>query len=147
MLFFGEHGQVVELVIHSYERAFTYAGDYDANWLQVLLRVSSEQANWQVVTPCLLTWELAGLSEWFETLSRGETVARNPCDFLEPNLCFALRPHPNGGHVLRIGFDLECRSPGALDEVDYYVDCPVGPDTLRQLAQDLQQEQRAFPVR
>ena len=147
MLFSGEHGQEVHLAIRGYERAFTYAGDYDANWLYVFLRVSSDQHKWQVEHPCLLTWELAALSNWVGAWSRNEPLARNPINFIEPNLCFERRAQADSGSVLRIGFDLECRPPGAVDGVDYYVDCPVTPDTLRQLAQDLRQLQEAFPVR
>lgn len=147
MLFSGIHGHEVELAVRGYAHTFTYSGDEDANWLRVFLRVCSDQGTWQVVDPCLLTWELAALSEWLGHWSRNEPVSRNPLEFVEPNLCFERRVHPDGSLVLRIGFDLECRPPGAVDEVDYYVECPVDSDTLRQLVQDLQQEQRAFPVR
>ena len=143
MLFSGEHGQVVELSICGYERPFTYAGDYDANWLRVLLRISSEQGRWQAVSPCLLTWELAELSEWFEHMSRTEPVVHNPLAFLEPNLSFALRPHPNGGLLLRIELDLEFCLPGVEDGVE----CLVNLGTLRQAAEDLQQQLRTFPIR
>ena len=95
----------------------------------------------------MLTWDLAALSQWVGKWSRHERVPRNPLDFVEPNLCFAQRTQPDGGLVLRIGFDLECRPPGAVDGTDYYVDCPVTTDTLRQLAEDLRQVHHAFPVR
>lgn len=146
-LFFGVHGQEVELALRGYAHAFTYPGDEDANWLRVFLRVYSDLGTWQVEDPCLLTWERAASSEWLEQWSRNEPDSPNPLDFMEPNLCFERRTHPGGSSMLRIGFDLECRPPRAVDEVDYYVDCAVDSDTLQQLVEDLRQEQRAFPAR
>ena len=146
MLFSGVRGQEVELALRDYVHAFIYLGDEDANWLRVFLRVSSDLGAWQVVDSCLLTWELATLREWIEQWSRNKPDSRNPLDFMEPNLCFERRMTPDGRSVLRISFDLECRPLGAVDEVDYYVDCSVDSATLRQLVQDLRQEQKAFPA-
>ena len=147
MMFSGFQGQEVELVVRRYAHAFASGEEWDNNWLRVFLRVRSDHGTWQVEDPCLLTWELASFSDWLGQWSRNEPLSRNPLGFVEPNLCFERRDHPDGRLVLRIGFDLECRPPGAADEADYYVDCPVDADTLQRLLQDVQQEQRAFPVR
>lgn len=61
--------------------------EYDADWLVVEVRITRSQGSWKKAEPCMLTWELANLAEWFRKLGENEE-ATSSIEFMEPELRF-----------------------------------------------------------
>jgi hypothetical protein len=64
--------------------------EYDLNWLQVHIHARDADGHeWEATDPCLLTWELAGLSKWFRKHAQKEPESSTAYS-LEPCLWFAI---------------------------------------------------------
>jgi hypothetical protein len=60
---------------------------HDSNWLRVHTRCSVGGRAWQAIDACLLTWEVAALADWADSLAAG-TPSEPELNFVEPNLWF-----------------------------------------------------------
>jgi hypothetical protein len=118
---------------------------YDLNWLDITLHARSSQGAWDATRPCLLTWELGWLVEWFEQIH-----AHQPVDealiFLEPDLQFRLiSDHPPTVRVV-LGWGFRPpwlpAFPGKIT-----LDFGLALDSLAAVISDLKTYQEHFPRR
>lgn len=122
---------------------------YDADWLNISVRVRHPRGSWSATDPCMLTWELAELAEWLRRVAGGEPAEAKQV-FMEPELRFAvLDGEPRR---LRVYFEYNFRpawSPylGPDEEEELWVEFEVGPEELRRAADSLSAEARRFHVR
>lgn len=148
MIFKGIDNQTVEFRITNYQYPEIKNGDWDGNWLNIYLKVTSNCGNWKTVDPSLTTWEVQGLIEWFETLSKNERLEHLERDFTEPNLSFELLGNQgNDLKTFRIKFNLESRPESACDDKQYYVDCIADNEELNRIMNDLRIELGRYPKR
>ena len=149
MNFSGIENQSVELKIVNYEFPNNKNGDdYDNNWLNVFIKVDSKVGKWQTVDPSLLTWEVMELITWFSYLSENRKVRYELLEFIEPNLSFELiSKYDSEIKIIRIHFKLELRPQSASDDIEYFIDCELNKDDLKQIAADLSKELEKYPER
>jgi hypothetical protein len=148
MTFKGIDNQTVELRIADYQYPEFKEGGWDGNWLNIYLKVKSNHGKWQSVDPSFTTWEVQGLINWFETLSKNERLDHPEKSFTEPNLSFELIGNKdNSSRIFRIKFDLESRPQSATDDKDYYVDCIADNEELNRIVKDLRIELEKYPER
>jgi hypothetical protein len=141
----------IQPVGYQYDAA-TVTHEYDRNWLQDRITVTDSARTWSTVAPTLLTWEINEIIEWLRL------VAEQPGGWpkrwdrtTEPSLAFEAA-HSAEGLELRICLNLDFLPPERRDGVYY-----EGEDTvltfhptnaeLRGVADELEREMRAFPVR
>lgn len=79
------------LTIMGYQFPHLVNVQYDSNWLNVKVDVRQEQGNWSATDPCVLTYEVGELINWFRAVSAGNYNERQ-LEFLEPFLKFDLSP-------------------------------------------------------
>ena len=80
-------GVTFELGVDGYQ--FPDSDEYwDANWLMVRGRIEHPRESWTFRDPCLTTFELEQLAEWFESVVAGKADPANGY-FTEPNLHFS----------------------------------------------------------
>lgn len=149
MVLKGADGDQLTLSVYGYQ--FPSTGDeYDDNWLLVDHTASRGGRAWRSIGAILLTWEVAGLADWFDALA-----VKGPSElefsFLEPNLRFAcVWVSPNHA-ILRIFFELESRPNWARDdqipEEEFWLDVPVRADDLKTAAAALREVLTRFPYR
>ena len=149
MNFSGIENQSVELKIVNYEFPNNKNGDdYDNNWLNVFIKVDSKVGKWQTVDPSLLTWEVMELITWFSYLSENRKVRYELLEFIEPNLSFELiSKYDSEIKNIRIHFKLESRPKSATDDREYFVDCELNKNDLKQIVVDLRKEIEKYPER
>jgi hypothetical protein len=148
MKIFGVDDQSVELKITDYQFPNQSVSDqYDRNWLMICIDVKSKLGHWRTSDPSLLTWEVLELINWLYDISNNIEVKWNPLEFIEPNLSFILIKGEDDKRCLRIKFDLESRPESAKDDIDYFVDCQLTNEALRQMAQGLKIELKKYPQR
>lgn len=148
MTFKGIDNQTVEFIITNYQYPEIKEGGWDGNWLNIYLKVKSNFGNWQTVDPSLTTWEVQGLINWFEKLSKNEKLENPERTFTELNLSFVfLGLQDNTSKLFRINFDLESRPESAIDDKEYYVDCIANNDELIIIMKDLRNELEKYPER
>jgi hypothetical protein len=80
---------------------------YDGNWLNVQAEVISERSRFQIVDPCLLTWELREISAWFADLSTSTFNLSSKLSFIEPNLSFSAVPKSKEFYEITINLSNE----------------------------------------
>ena len=100
----NDNGDFFELEIAGYQFPKNSDDQWDSNWLNIAGKVSLDGRAWKFLDPCLLTWEVARISDWLLKKSRGEKTMTN-VGFTEPNLeidCFS-------DQTIRIFFELEAR--------------------------------------
>ena len=149
MTFKGTDNQTVELKIVNYEFPNNKNGDYyDNNWLNVFIKVDSKVGKWQTTDPSLLTGEVMELITWFSYLSENREVRYTLMEFMEPNLSFELiSKYDSEIKNIRIHFKLESRPQSAIDDREYFVDCKLNKNDLKQIVVDLSKEIEKYPER
>lgn len=73
------------LHIVGYELPEMRSEPYDADWLVITVRVTMARGTWRATYPCLLTWEVARLATWFDSIAAQASVEPE-ASFVEPNL-------------------------------------------------------------
>lgn len=150
MLLEGANGDRLALRVYGYQ----YPGecdDYDANWLLIDLTASQAGRAWRSLGAILLTWEVAGLADWFDALAV-EGSSEPEFSFIEPNLHFISLGVDSIDTSIRIFFELEsrpnwARSNEAPAEEEFWIDVTVSPEGLKAAASSLREDLNRFPYR
>ncbi len=147
MRFRGREGNELELSVVGYQVPAETVDPWESNSLLVALRVVSPRGTWEVVDPCLTTWEAARLAPWLAAVAVGPAGATR--SLAEPNL--SVSAATSGARVeLRICFELENRPPWAPTVGggrDLCVDLDVSRAEAMTAAADLRADVRRFPRR
>ena len=153
MLLRGREGTELELGIAGYQFPEERFDPWDSNWLLVAVRVRAAEGSWEVVDPCLTTWEGAELARWLGAIARRpDLLAARPLTLTEPNLTVtaaARRGEPERVAV-RACFALELRPPwlkSAAGSANLCVDLDVDRTQLARAATDLRADLARFPQR
>jgi len=107
MLLRGSEGNELELTVVGYQFPAEERDPWESNGLLVSVRVLAPEGSWEVVDPCLTTWEAKALVSWLVHAAAGAPVAFN-----EPNVTALARPVA-GRVQVRACFALELRPPWA----------------------------------
>jgi hypothetical protein len=151
MLLRGREGNELELGIVGYQFPDETRDPWDSNWLLVSVRVLAPEGSWEVVDPCLTTWEAKRLVSWL-VHAASRDPASTPMTFTEPNLTVVARSRtsaPLRVHV-RACFALELRPPWArtaAGSTNLCVDLDVKRDDLARAAASLLSDLVAHPQR
>ncbi len=151
MLLRGAEGNELELTIAGYQFPDEERDPWDSNWLLVSVRVLAPEGSWEVVDPCLTTWEAKRLVSWLIHAAARDPSAV-PMTFTEPNLTVTARSRtraPLRVHV-RACFALELRPPWAHTAAgsdDLCVDLDVPREDLARAAASLLADLVKFPQR
>ncbi len=141
-------GRVVELTPVDYEfpsPSKKVESDYDANWLEVRLKVDDPGGvSCDRTAPCLLTWEFFGIAAWLRDVAdgRGESGWYYPS--VEPNLAFGW---DKDGQltILRLLLSQEFSPTGSF--MEHEIRLPCRPGALRRFADSLEADVTRFPIR
>lgn len=146
----GSDGTSVEIEIAGYQFPEAVEEEYDSNWLMVRLSASLPQGSWTVTDPFLLTYEVARLADWLDTVAQGSETT-SEIGFIEPSVWFQVVRPTTGQDCLRIYFDLECRPPWAYkreaDSNDVFAEFALSDINLRQAAESLRAQLSVYPQR
>lgn len=151
MLLRGREGNELELRVVGYQFPDEERDPWDSNWLLVSVRVVAPEGTWDVVDPCLTTWEAKRLVSWL-VLAATRDPASLPMTFTEPNLTVTARSRtsaPLRVHV-RASFALELRPPWshtAAGSSNLSVDLDVDRPDLARAAASLLADLVAYPQR
>lgn len=108
----GREGNELELRLVGYQFPDVTQDPWDSNWLLVALRVVTSHGTWEVVDPCLTTWEAKHLVRWLVNAAARDPAAAD-MTLTEPNL--SITAHAQEGEAQRVlvsaCFDLELRPP------------------------------------
>ena len=153
MLLRGRQGTELGLAIVGYEFPHDRFDQWDSNALLVSVRVLAPEGSWEVVDPCLTTWEAERLIRLLSALGhRADLVANRPLGLNEPNVTVVGRPLRGEPHRVAVQacFALELRPPwvkSAAGSANLCVDLDVARDELLRAAKDLQEDLTRFPQR
>jgi len=151
MLLRGREGNELELGLVGYQFPDEERDPWDSNWLLVSVRVLAPEGSWEVVDPCLTTWEAKRLVSYL-IHAAAQAPAAVPMTFTEPNLTVTARSRtsaPMRVH-LRACFALELRPPWArmaASSNNLCVDLDVERGDLVRAAASLLSDLVAFPQR
>lgn len=131
---------------------YQFPGDnfdvYDNNWLLVSISVDHPSGSWKTTDACLLTWEAAGLAEWFRDIADGQEVESEE-SFMEPNLRFEIDNDNN--RKLRVYFELECRPDWAPSDGagmdDLWVEFEINSRDISAAADAIEKDLIRYPQR
>jgi hypothetical protein len=143
----GREGNELELSVVGYQAPAETVDPWESNSLLVALRVVSPRGTWEVVDPCLTTWEAARLASWLAAMAEAPDGASR--SLAEPNLSVAVTP-VGGRLAVRMCFELERRPPWAptiRGGRDLCVDLDVSRADAVAAAASLRDDVRRFPRR
>ncbi|MDQ3980874.1 MAG: hypothetical protein M3314_15220 [Actinomycetota bacterium] len=153
MLLRGRQGTELELGIVGYEFPDERFDPWDSNSLLILVRVVSPEGTWEVIDPCLTTWEVDHMVRWLAALAhRADLVAGRPLGLAEPNLTVTSRALPGEPDrvEVRACFALELRPPwvrSVAGAANLCVDLDIDRDDLVTAARQLRADLARFPQR
>jgi hypothetical protein len=148
----GREGNELALSIVDYQFPDETVDPWDSNGLLVSVRVVTPHGTWEVVDPCLTTWEARQLAQWLAAIARG-AMRRPTSTVSEPNLTARVTTDPadpRSGFQLRVCFELENRPPWAPTVAggrNLCVDLDVGTSDLAAAAASLRGDLARFPQR
>jgi hypothetical protein len=151
MMLRGQEGNELELGLVGYQFPDEERDPWDSNWLLVAVRVLAPEGSWEVVDPCLTTWEAKRLVSYL-IHAAGHDPASRPLTFTEPNLTVTARSRtsaPLRVH-LRACIALELRPPWVRTVAgvnNLCVDLDVERADLARAAASLLSDLVAFPQR
>jgi len=110
----GQEGNELALGIVGYQFPDEERDPWDSNALLVSVRVRAPEGSWEVVDPCLTTWEAKRLVGWLAYAAARDPSA-SPTSFAEPNVTFVARSLLGASPRIRLraAFALESRPPWA----------------------------------
>lgn len=108
----GREGNELEMRLVGYEFPENDTDPWDSNWLLVSVRVVTPQGTWDVVDPCLTTWEAKHLVRWLVNAAAHDPAAAT-VEFTEPNLSVTARAKPRAPKrvLMKACFEFELRPP------------------------------------
>jgi hypothetical protein len=149
MILAASNGQRFRLRLLGYQFPTTTSEYWDANWLQVQIEATHPRGSWSATDPSLLTFEVASLATWLDSLAVGVSVEAEE-EFTEPHLSFHL-VQAEGGPALRVYFELEARPPWAPHDGagarDLWLEFLLAELDLAAAASSLRAQLAAFPER
>ena len=152
MLLRGRDGSELQLDVVGYQFPHVEADPWDSNSLLVAVRVVSSHGTWEVVDPCLTTWEAAHLVRWLAALAAGDVSSVRQA-FNEPNVRMSVNGISPDFDLARVHacFELETRPPWlpgpAAGRDTLCVDLDLPRASLRDGAVALARQLRRFPQR
>lgn len=143
----GKEGNELGLSLVGYQFSDETVDPWDSNALLVAVRVVSPHGTWEVVDPCLTTWEASRLASWLTVVALAPERAEGSVD--APNVTMSARV--KGTNITLVAcFELEERPPwlvsvGGSDEL--CVDLDVSSADLVVAAGALRADLVRFPQR
>jgi hypothetical protein len=145
----GAGGNELGLAIVGYRFPDQAVDPWDSNALLVDVRVVSPHGTWEVVDPCLTTWEAARVASWLTAVAL--FPERTPATIAEPNVTMRwVRTSAPRRVALEVCFELERRPPWApsvAGAADLCVDLDVAADEVLAAAAALRADLARFPQR
>jgi hypothetical protein len=148
MMLKNTNGNQLAITIAGYEFPAIKDDKFGANWLLIDTEAAIGGRLWCARYPCLLTWEVAGLADWFEAIGEGVEWSAG-LGFTEPNLHFTIG-RDNGATRLQTYFELENRplwAPRRGIRRDLWVELLVTQHDLRSAASGLRENLAKYPYR
>lgn len=150
----GRQGTELELGIAGYQFPDELVDPWESNALLVSVRVLAAEGSWEVVDPCLTTWEGAELARWLAAVARRPDLlaAGRALTLTEPNLVVtatAVRGEPDRVD-LHACVALELRPPwlkSAAGSTNLCVPLDVDRAQLARAAAALRADLARFPPR
>jgi len=139
----GRHGTLLELRLVGYQHPGERVDPWDSNMLLVEVRVVTSHGSWDVIDPCLTTWEAAHLAAWLAALGARPELLGGRIN--EPNVTFTAQSHA-GSVAVHASFALELRPPW-LGSGDLTVELDVDRRQLSAAAAALRADLDRYPQR
>jgi hypothetical protein len=141
-------GNEFQLVILSYQHPDVHEDRWDSNWLLVSGTVATAAGHkWTFSAPCVTTFELAELADWFDELS-ADGRAPGQFDFTEPHVRFAYVPWPK--RTLQLTLTGEVAPPAVAaheKEAGVTLEFPLSEGDAKEFAGEIRDALADFPVR
>jgi hypothetical protein len=120
------------------------------HWLIVRVSVKHPRGSWTAQDPCLLTSDVSGLADWFDSVAAGQEEDAEH-GFMEPNLLFRSGSEADEHRFVRVYFELELRPSWApfngVPMDDLFLDFPAEPSQLAEAARSLREQLAHYPQR
>ncbi|MGH9222766.1 MAG: WapI family immunity protein [Acidimicrobiales bacterium] len=150
MLLRGRQGTELGLTLVGYQFPDELVDPWESNTLLVEVRLLAPEGSWDVVDPCLTTWETAQVTRWLAAFaSRADLVANRALGVQAPNVTLggqAIAGEPDRV-AIRACFALELRPPWLRGGTNLCVDVDVDRPQLATAARHLQADLARFPQR
>jgi hypothetical protein len=118
---------------------------WDSNWLNIRIHAQLSERSWSVIDPCLTTFEVQRLIDWFRIQSqKGDD--RNQLNFTEPTLQFEFVIDHAGNQNLRVNYRHHVSKTRAGVE-NISIDFPVNQVSFSEVIEELESQLQEFPQR
>jgi len=123
--------------------------DYDANWLDIKVTGENAATKWDVVDPCMLTWELEAMMTWFFNMAEDvepENIATN-LFFIESCITLYQMRLDDDHYRIRFALSFELAPPNEPTGAEYYMDFNLSRKEIGALANNIAAILAQYPPR
>ena len=121
--------------------------EWDANWLNVHVRVEDGAKAWETVSASFLTGEVAGLRRWLAGITSGDDVeAGDSVETIEPEIAVVYHGSSGGRYQLTVMLNLG-HMPDRVAEKHRVVDIGLTDGQLAESVDFLLEVEQRLPAR
>lgn len=141
MYLFANGSKLIELKIIGYE--FPDATEYyDANWLNIKIKVESGKVQYEETQPCVLTWDIEDLIQGMSTLLKKRKAVYHT-NFMEPYLSMEFEGRDN---IIEVRFRHQIDGDPDFSET-YEVYFSIPKREFKEVIRQLKEEYEKYPKR
>jgi hypothetical protein len=122
-----------------------YSNEYDGNWLMIKVTVIKDSLKWSKTDPCLFTWEIQEIAEWFDKVANNQKLKSSWIRFTEPSLWFNYAEITNEKVRVSIYFDAELLPPNWDENKECFIDFELTKNELINAGKILRDELKKHP--
>lgn len=141
MYLFANGSKRIELKIIGYE----FPGEteyYDANWLNLKIKVESEKVKYEEIDPCVSTWDIEDMIRGMSALLKNKKAVYHT-NFMEPYLSMEFEGHDK---IIEVKFRHQI--DGDSDFLETYEACfSIPTREFGEVIRQLKEEYEKFPKR
>ncbi|PJZ43777.1 WapI family immunity protein [Leptospira brenneri] len=145
MIFINDKNEMIRIESVGYEFPDSNDKSYDSNWLNIKVSIETEKFSFQVTHPCLLTYDLKTISQWFSKIEIKENTQFSDLSFIEPNIEFLFISYLDNKFEFQIKLSFEC-NPNNNDE-EFLVIYKKNHNECKLIASMCLEEYGKFPER
>jgi hypothetical protein len=144
-----ENNQFIELKVLGYEFPENISDEWDSNWLIIYINVKTIEKHWNTACPVLTTFELKGLINWLENISKDKIDNYKSIFFTEPNLSFELLNDINSEiKEIKINFGAEFNPFSAMNSnKECFIIFKANNKEIKIYVEELRDELNKYPER
>ncbi len=132
---------------YQYQNCYKDMYEHDKNWLNVWVKIKTNEAVYEAQDPTMLTWELKELLDWFVSISKAKVPKHKTITFIESTIYFKLQ-NENIKEGVNLNVHLCCElNPKHWETKDYVFATKLNQNEIKEVISKIRKLIKQYPKR